>query len=136
MIGLATVETPTTTTGFIDHLFPDYEFLQYRNLVLEEATKLRKHGVNAVLLVGHVGDACVSDAEYGLWTEKNAHGEDCPEDEISTLIDALPSGTINGIIQGHRHKFAHNFKKGIPSMGVINGGYYFNVLYLTFNAEK
>lgn len=28
------------------------------------------------------------------------------------LINALPNGTIDGIIQGHRHKFAHHFYKG------------------------
>lgn len=38
---------------------------------------------------------------------------DCPDtDEISMLIDSLPEGTINGIVQGHRHKVAHHWRKG------------------------
>ena len=69
---------------------------------------------------------------------------DCsPDDEISQLIDSLPEGTVDGIVQGHRHKIVHHFRKGIevniigiPYMGNINGGYYFNVMYLTFNSKK
>lgn len=41
-------------------------------------------------------------------------------------------GTIDGVVQGHRHKFSHHFINGVPVMGTINGGYYFNILYLRF----
>jgi hypothetical protein len=51
-------------------------------------------------------------------------------DEISLLLKGLPPGTIDAVLQGHRHKFSHQFIKGIPIMGTINGGYYFNILYL------
>jgi hypothetical protein len=44
----------------------------------------------------------------------------------------LPVGTVDGIVQGHRHKFSHHFIRGVPVMGNINGGYYFNVMYLKF----
>lgn len=56
-------------------------------------------------------------------------------DQATQLIDSLPAGTIDGLLQGHRHKFAHHFRKGIPYSGTINGGYYFNVLYLKFNKK-
>ena len=55
---------------------------------------------------------------------------------MSNLIDSLPEGTIDGVVQGHRHRPVHNFRKGIPYMGNINGGYYFNVMYLTFDERK
>jgi hypothetical protein len=48
------------------------------------------------------------------------------------LLKALPTGTIDGVVQGHRHKFSHHFIQGVPVMGTINGGYYFNILYLKF----
>lgn len=35
VIGLSTVETPTTTSGFSSHLFPQYKFLDYRDIVIE-----------------------------------------------------------------------------------------------------
>jgi len=51
---------------------------------------------------------------------------------MSKLINDLPVGTIDGVVQGHRHKFSHHFINKIPVIGTSNGGYYFNVLYLNF----
>jgi UDP-2,3-diacylglucosamine pyrophosphatase LpxH len=51
---------------------------------------------------------------------------------MNVLISKLPAGTVDGVVQGHRHKFAHHFLNGIPVMGTINGGYYFNIMYLKF----
>ena len=55
---------------------------------------------------------------------------------MSLLLRSLPIGTIDGVVQGHRHKFSHSFINGIPVMGTINGGYYFNILYLSFYNNK
>ena len=55
---------------------------------------------------------------------------------MGTLIKALPNGTIDAVVKCHRHVFAHHFINGIPYMGVINGDYYFNVMYLTFKDKK
>lgn len=55
---------------------------------------------------------------------------------MNNLLKSLPEGTVDGVVQGHRHRIAHHYVSGIPYMGTINGGYYFNVLYLTFNDEK
>lgn len=55
---------------------------------------------------------------------------------MTELINALPAGTIHGVVQGHRHTVSHVFIKGIPVIGNINGGYYFNVMYLTFNDKN
>ena len=52
------------------------------------------------------------------------------------MIESLPKGTIDGIVQGHRHVTAHHYYDNIPYMGSIDGGYYLNVLYLTFNQKK
>lgn len=51
---------------------------------------------------------------------------------MTKLITSLPEGTIQGVIQGHHHTVSHIFVNGIPVMGNINGGYYFNTMYLTF----
>lgn len=51
------------------------------------------------------------------------------------MVKSLPEGTIDGVVQGHRHRIAHHFINGIPYMGTINGGYYFNALYLKFNDD-
>ena len=39
-------------------------------------------------------------------------------------------------MQGHRHRIVHHYIGNVPYMGTTNGGYYFNVLYLTFDDEK
>lgn len=54
---------------------------------------------------------------------------------MANLINDLPSGTIHGVLQGHRHTTSHVFIKGIPVMGNINGGYYFSVMYFTLNEK-
>lgn len=52
------------------------------------------------------------------------------------LVKALPAGTVDGIVQGHRHKFSHTFIQGVPVIGTNNGGFYFNILYLKFQDNK
>jgi hypothetical protein len=51
------------------------------------------------------------------------------------LIDSLPEGTIDGVVQGHRHNIAHYYHKGIPFIGAT-GGFYTNFMYLKFNRNK
>lgn len=76
---------------------------------------MKKAGANAVLIVGHLGNDCKTGNTYGKWTVDTKQEECGAEDEVSQLINALPTGTIDGIIQGHRHKFAHHFLKGTHS---------------------
>jgi hypothetical protein len=54
---------------------------------------------------------------------------------MTKLIKSLPTGTVHGVLQGHRHTVSHVFINGIPVMGNINGGYYFSVMYLTLNTN-
>lgn len=133
MIGLTTVFTPDTTNAFKEKKFPEYKFLQYKDVVVAEAKKLRKSGANAVLIAGHMGNDCTIGNTYGKWAYDTPQEECGVHDEATQLIDALPNGTIDGILQGHRHKFAHHFHKGVPYLGTINGGFYLNVLYLKFH---
>ena len=116
VIGLSTIYTPTTTNAFKNKLFPDYKFLQYKDLVIAESKKLRKEGADVVLIVGHLGNGCNITNKYGKWTTETDQ-PDCGAandegNEATKLINDLPDGTIDGILQGHKHKFAHHFQKG------------------------
>jgi hypothetical protein len=104
--------------------------------VQDESKKLKAKGAHAVLLVTHIGDECPLNLTYGIWTAQTQQNSCQIGDEMSKLLDSLPNGTVDGVLQGHRHVIAHHFRKGIPYMGSINGGYYFNVMYLTFNDRK
>jgi 5'-nucleotidase len=133
VIGLATVETPETTGAFNDGSFPKYQFLDYGPVVEEQSRWLRGQGADAVLILSHMGNYCEADNSYGLWFENTRQGSSCQEeDEMGVLLKSLPTGTIDGVVQGHRHRFSHHFIRGVPVMGTINGGYYFNILYLSF----
>ena len=135
MIGLSTIFTPITTGAFVKGKFPKYQFLAYRNIVIRESKRLRKEGANAVVLIAHVGDMCSGSFKYRIW-KKETKQKECQRGEITRLIDSLPAKTVDGIVQGHAHVVAHHFRKGIPYMGNINGGFYFNVMYLHFNSKK
>lgn len=109
--------------------------MAYKNFVISESSKLKRNGANAVLILSHVGDACPLNLTYGIWTNSTSQPQ-CPDDEMSNLINSLPEGTVHGVVQGHRHSAVHQYRKNVPFMGNINGGFYFNVLYLTFNKRK
>ena len=106
------METPETTSGFSSGKFPEYKFLKYKDIVIEESQKLKKKGADAVIIVCHVGNSCDVGFDYGIWTKDSKQPECADDDEISKLIDALPPHTIDGIVQGHRHKIVHHFRKG------------------------
>ena len=91
MIGLSTIATPETTNGFSGKLFPPYKFLDYKDIVIEESRRLREEGANAVVVVGHLGNACGKTGNaYGKWTV-NSKQEDCNNGGESTeLISSLP----------------------------------------------
>lgn len=109
-------------------MFPKYDFLDYPEIVKAESELLRKNGANLVVVLSHVGNGCPSSNVYGEWEEDTIQSACENGDEINSLIDRLPAGTIDAVVQGHRHTFSHHFRKEVPIMGTINGGFYLNVL--------
>lgn len=84
VIGLSTIATPETTNGFSGKLFPLYKFLGYKDIVIEESSKLRAQGADAVIVVGHLGNACGKTGNaYGKWTADTKQ-EDCNNGGEST----------------------------------------------------
>lgn len=67
VIGLTTIETPFTTGAFTDGSFPAYRFKEYTEIVMKSSAKLRADGVNAVILVSHMGNDCNADNTRGYW---------------------------------------------------------------------
>jgi hypothetical protein len=52
------------------------------------------------------------------------------------MLNELPKGTLDGILQGHRHVFSHHFINDVPVVGTIDRGLYFNILHLKFYKDK
>lgn len=135
VIGLTTVDTPQTSSGFTNHLFPDYQFKDYTNIVIDEAKSLRSSGVDIVVILSHEGNECPGQSwNLSIWKNSTAQTP-CPSGPITDLLEKLPTGTIDAVVQGHRHQIVHFYKNGIPIVGSINGGYYFNVIYITYNKK-
>lgn len=133
VIGLITVDTPSTSSGFTQHMFPDYKFKDYADIVNNEAKALRANGAHAVLVMAHEGNSCPGQSlDMSFW-RKTSNQTDCPDGPMTHILDLLPAGTIDAVVQGHRHETVHTFKNGVPIVGNINGGFYFNIIYLTFN---
>lgn len=132
-IGLTTKFTPARSPGWSlgDKKITNIEFSNYTEIVKTESDRLRKEGAHAVLLVSHVGDYChVDRPSYGIWSKKTGLDSCMKEGEIHKLLDALPVGTIDGVLQGHYHEIVHNYIRGVPVVGNQQGGKYFNILYL------
>ena len=98
VIGLSTIFTPITTNAFKNKLFPEYKFLEYKDVVITESQKLKKAGADAILVLGHIGNSCNITNKYGYWTA-NTDQPKCGvqdqttkifEDEVTKLINELP----------------------------------------------
>jgi 2',3'-cyclic-nucleotide 2'-phosphodiesterase/3'-nucleotidase len=133
VIGLSTVETPYTTSGDLT----DIKFAAYREVIIELSTMLKQQGAHSVILTAHVGMFCLKEQEERLTlklrTNKTPQEECNQNSEIVQLINSLDEGVIDAVVGGHVHNVVHHFVKKVPVVQSINGGYYSNVIYLTFN---
>ncbi len=133
IIGLSTLETPTTTRAqnVRTLLFDDLKMS-----TLRQAQILRERGAHIVLLTAHVGLACDSghlSTSRLIRKPLDPQGECGSQHEMVRLLQSLPAGTIDAVISGHTHKVIHHWVAGVP---VIQGGAfgrYINIIYLTYS---
>ena len=122
--------------------FPELEFFDYRDIIIEESSKLRKLGANAVILLGHFGLKCPNNLKLYENKEKlklrKKSDLQCPCEDyenLRSLLESLPKGTLDSFIGGHLHMNTHHWINDI-SCAATNGSNYFNVLYFKFNKDK
>ena len=136
VIGLTTKETPRSTSGNVSAL----NFLDYKDIVINLSTNLRKNKADIVLLTSHIGVNCPDytdeKMELKIRNISTPQAECNKEDEMYKLLDSLPTGVIDGVVGGHVHDVVHHWFNGIPTIQSTNGGFYFNVIYFTFNKKK
>ena len=133
VIGLSTVDTPTTTRAI------NVKTLKFENLktaTLKQAQELRDLGADIVLITAHAGLVCdharISTARL-MRKSSDPQGICGDQDEIVELLQSLPPGTIDAVVSGHTHQVIHEWIANVP---VIQGGAfgkYFNVIYLTYD---
>ena len=136
VIGLATVETPTTTS-----VNPtDLTFKDYPDIVKELAKELREvEKVDAVVLLPHFGPSCPDELgdkmANGIWNAKTTQLECDKTNEYAKLIENLPEGTIDAAVAAHVHDVSHHWIGGVPVVE-SNGASYAHVIYLTFKENE
>jgi len=136
IIGLTTVETPTSTNTIIN----DLEFDDYKKIIDEESNKLKKQGANAIIVLGHLGLYCKYDLdevklEYKL-RDKNTEQMGCREtDEAYILLNKLDQGVIDLFLGGHRHDVTHHWVNNFPITSNDRNGKYAHIVYLPFDRK-
>ena len=133
----------TTKTYHQHHSdFPELEFYDYYNIIVEESSRLKKLGANAIILLGHFGLKCINNLKLYENKEKlklRKKGDiQCPcgnYENITNLLISLPERTIDAFIGGHLHMNTHHWINNI-ACAMTNGSNYFNVLYFKFNKIK
>ena len=134
VIGLTTIDTPTTTRAkFVEGL----KFTSLADATVREAKKLRDLGAQLILVTAHAGLYCKTPTDYAEPTRLRRESEQTSHcdttHEISELLNRIPPHTVDGVISGHTHTLVHHWVNQTP---VIQGGtrnQYFNVLYLTYD---
>jgi 2',3'-cyclic-nucleotide 2'-phosphodiesterase (5'-nucleotidase family) len=135
VVGYSTLQTPTTTR------YQNVANLDFRDPlkpVVSEATKLRKKGVNLVLVTAHAGTVCEDKKglkDWTLWSQTSDTSNCDDEQEIVKLADGLKPGQVDGIISGHTHQVIHHFFNHIPVVQDEAFNQFFNILYFTFNRK-
>lgn len=137
LIGITTITTAQTSTGDISQ----FEFLDYKDLIITKATALRNQGCSAVILLSHVGIDCYShssEQKYKLeMRDIKTELPKCNEkEELGVLLKSLPANAVDIVISAHNHDIAHQWIAGFPVISSVNNGLYSNLIYLTFKKEN
>ena len=135
IIGLTTKETPASTNTNLSDLFFD----DYIKIINEQSTKLREQGVNAIIVIAHLGLYCRKDGsdeklKYKLRDRFTNQTEECRStDEAYKLLKNLKPGVIDILLSGHKHDVTHHWINDFPVMSNDRNGKYAQIVYLPFN---
>ena len=136
IIGLSTIETPFSTTTDLS----DLKFEEYERIIKTESIRLKEQGVNAIIVLSHIGLYCRGDSndiklEYKL-RDKNTIQSECRKtDEAYILLKKLNTDIIDVFLAGHKHDVIHNWINGIPVMSNDRNGKYAQIMYLPFDKK-
>lgn len=134
VIGLTTLETPVQTRPeFVKGL----AFEDPKTFATREAARLRQEGAQVVVLLAHAGTRCEPGPEpaHALRKPTDPQGACDEKDELAAWLKALPAGTVDAVVSGHRHVVLHHWINDVP---VIQGGHQLqalNVIYLSYDVK-
>ena len=105
IIGLSTPDTPNVTMAAN---VVDLQFTDPVPATIAAAQELRDQGVDAVVVVAHIGGRCRSlhDPNDVSSCERNM--------EAMELLEKLPAGTVDAFFAGHTHSQMRHYVNGVP----------------------
>lgn len=119
--------------------FDNIKFLSYKDELVQESKKLRnENGVNAVVLLSHIGIGCGQGNNLTLNMYKPTdEQESCNQgSDLYALINSIDEGVIDAVVTGHSHREVHHWIRNIPIVSPINYGAYANIIYLPFDRKN
>ena len=127
IIGLAMPDTPNAT------LAVNVESLDFHDSVqatIDAARELRAEGVDAVIVVAHIGGRCTDTSdEHEL--------ESCDrEDKVMQDLQRIPAGTIDAWFAGHTHAQMRHFVNGVATVQGVAMSREFSAVELFIDPAK
>ena len=105
IIGLSTPDTPNVTMAAN---VVNLSFTDPAAATLAAASELRQQGVDAVVVVAHMGGRCTKlDDPHDLTSCE-------PNHEAMELLTKLPRGTVDAYFAGHTHSQMRQYVNGVP----------------------
>lgn len=121
IIGLSTPDTPNVTTA------ANVASLNFTDPVAateSEAQKLRGQGVDAVVIIAHMGGKCTD------LNDVNDVASCANDEEAMRLLRALPAGTIDAYFAGHTHQQMRHVVNGVPAVQALAYSHSFSTVDL------
>jgi 5'-nucleotidase len=106
IIGLSTPDTPNVTMAAN---VVNLSFTDPVPATIAAAEELRQQGVDAIVLIAHIGGRC-----------RSTHDPNDPSScDINTeawqMLEKLPAGTVDAFFAGHTHSQMRHYVNGVPS---------------------
>lgn len=137
IIGLTTLETPTTTRAAFA---ADLDFRDMAKIAVAESKRLRESGADIVVVLTHAGVFCnipmAADrpSRAGLVHSETDFQTGCESShEVPELLRRVPKGTIDAVVSGHTHSLVHHWIEGVPVIQAGTQNVYYNLVYLTYD---
>lgn len=104
LLGVSTEHTPYTTLAAN---FRGLAMRSVRDVMVEEAEKLRANGASVVIALAHAGGHCTSSHDANDLASCEA------DDEIFEVARQLPAGSVDVIVAGHTHAMVAHRVNGV-----------------------
>ena len=119
VIGLSTPDTPNTTVSanIVDLAFGDPVAA-----TVSEAQKLRAAGVDAIIVIAHMGGKC------GDMNDVHDVASCSVDEEVMHYLDKLPPGTIDAYFAGHTHQQVRQIINGVPTVQALAYSHSFSTI--------